>query len=73
MLIYRIYNKYHLGDNIFNFIMFYHIKEYIEQKKIIQDTINLITATDYRNSIFENHKLYSLEIISPIISIRLII
>lgn len=34
MLIYRIYNKYHLGDNIFNFIMFYHIKEYIEQKNI---------------------------------------
>jgi hypothetical protein len=30
MIIYRIYNKYHLGDNIFNFILFYHLKEYIE-------------------------------------------
>jgi hypothetical protein len=34
MLIYRIYNKYHLGDNVFNFIMFYHIKKYIEDNNI---------------------------------------
>lgn len=34
MLIYRIYNKYHLGDNIFNFILFYHLKEYIENNNI---------------------------------------
>ena len=34
MLIYRIYNKYHLGDNIFNFIMFYYLKTYIEQQNI---------------------------------------
>jgi hypothetical protein len=34
MLIYRFYNKYHLGDNIFNFILFYHIKNYIEENNI---------------------------------------
>lgn len=35
MLIYRIYNKYHLGDNVFNFIMFYHLKKYIESNNIL--------------------------------------
>jgi hypothetical protein len=34
MLKYRIHNPYHLGDNIFNFIMFYHIKSYIEQNDV---------------------------------------
>jgi hypothetical protein len=30
----RVYNDFHLGDNIFNFIMFYHIKDYIEKNNI---------------------------------------
>ena len=34
MLVIRIRNSYHLGDNIFNFILFYHIKKYIENNNI---------------------------------------
>jgi len=30
----KLYNRFHLGDQIFNFILFYNIKEYIESHKI---------------------------------------
>jgi hypothetical protein len=30
----KLYNEYHLGDHIFNFILFNHIKEYIEKNNI---------------------------------------
>lgn len=30
----KIYNDFHLGDNIFNFILFYNIKDYIENNNI---------------------------------------
>jgi hypothetical protein len=35
MRILHLYNKYHLGDNIFNFILFNKIKKYIDEKYII--------------------------------------
>jgi hypothetical protein len=31
---YHIHNSYHLGDNVFNFILFYQIKNYIEENNI---------------------------------------
>lgn len=31
----KLYNKYHLGDNVFSCILFYNIKEYIEKNNII--------------------------------------
>ena len=31
----HLHNDYHLGDNVFNFILFYNIKKYIEQHNII--------------------------------------
>ena len=31
---YHIHNSYHLGDSVFNFILFYQIKNYIEQNNI---------------------------------------
>jgi hypothetical protein len=34
MLLYQLYNPYHLGDNIFNFILFYQLKNYIEKHNI---------------------------------------
>jgi len=37
MLIYPLYNSYHLGDNIFNFILFYNLKSYIESHDIFID------------------------------------
>ena len=33
--VYYLHNSYHLGDNIYNFIMFYIIKDFIEQNNII--------------------------------------
>ena len=32
--IYHLHNSYHLGDSVFNFILFYQIKNYIEQNNI---------------------------------------
>jgi len=31
----KLYNKFHLGDNVFSFILFYNLKEYIEKNNII--------------------------------------
>ena len=31
---YHLHNSYHLGDNVFNFILFYLIKDYIEANNI---------------------------------------
>lgn len=33
--VYHLHNSYHLGDNIYNFIMFYIIKEFIESNNIV--------------------------------------
>jgi len=33
----KLYNKYHLGDQIFSFILFYNIKKYIEDNEIFID------------------------------------
>jgi hypothetical protein len=33
--IYHLHNSYHLGDNIYNFIMFYIIKNFIEENNIV--------------------------------------
>jgi len=33
--VYHLYNPHHLGDNVFNFILFYNIKNYIENHNII--------------------------------------
>ncbi len=32
--VYHLHNSYHLGDNVFNFILFYLIKDYIETNNI---------------------------------------
>lgn len=32
--VYHLHNSYHLGDNVFNFILFYLIKDYIEANNI---------------------------------------
>ena len=32
--VYHLHNSYHLGDNIFNCIIFYNIKSYIETNNI---------------------------------------
>ena len=32
--VYHLHNSYHLGDNVFNFILFYLIKDYIEDNNI---------------------------------------
>jgi len=32
--VYHLHNSYHLGDNVFNFILFYLIKDYIEHNNI---------------------------------------
>jgi len=31
----NIHNEYHLGDNVFNFILFYNIKKYIKKQNIL--------------------------------------
>lgn len=31
----KLYNRFHLGDQVFNFILFYNIKDYIEANNII--------------------------------------
>jgi hypothetical protein len=42
--LYHIHNSYHLGDNVFNFILFYQIKNYIEENNI---TIFYYAKKDY--------------------------
>jgi hypothetical protein len=37
MRVLKLYNIFHLGDHIFNIILFYNIKEYIEQNDIFID------------------------------------
>jgi len=32
--VYYLHNEYHLGDNVFNFILFYNLKDYIEANNI---------------------------------------
>jgi len=40
----KLYNRFHLGDQIFNFILFYNIKDYIEENNI---TIHYYCNKDY--------------------------
>lgn len=35
MKIVKLYNRYHLGDQVFNFIFFHYIKEYLEENDIM--------------------------------------
>ena len=49
-MILNIHNEHHLGDNIFNMILFYNIKEYIEQNNII---INYFFQLEYFNQVSE--------------------
>jgi len=46
----NIYNEYHLGDNIFSFILFYNIKNYIENNNII---INYYCLSQYHKQLLE--------------------
>jgi len=50
MLKYILHNPYHLGDNIFNFIMFYRIKKYIEKNNIF---IDYYCKPEYINQVSE--------------------
>ncbi len=46
----NIYNQFHLGDNIFSFILFYNIKNYIENNNII---INYYCLSQYHKQLLE--------------------
>ncbi len=46
----KIYNEYHLGDQIFNFIFFYNIKDYIEKNDIV---INYYCKKEYHSQLSE--------------------
>ena len=59
---YDIHNEYHLGDNIFNMILFYNVKDYIENNNIL---INYYCKPTYFNQVIEfvpskNIKLFSI-------------
>lgn len=47
---YNIVIKAHLGDNVFAMILFYNIKQYIEENNI---TIALLCRTEYHNQLHE--------------------
>jgi hypothetical protein len=49
-MIYYIHNEYHLGDNIFNMILFYNTKDYIENNNIL---INYYCQSRYLNQVVE--------------------
>lgn len=46
----KLYNRFHLGDQVFNFILFYNIKDYIEANDI---TIHYYCNKDYHWQISE--------------------
>lgn len=46
----KLYNRFHLGDQIFNFILFYNIKNYIEENDI---TIHYYCNNEYHWQISE--------------------
>jgi hypothetical protein len=48
--IYHLHNPHHLGDSVFNFILFYNIKTYIEQYNII---IYYYAKKEYINQLSE--------------------
>ena len=50
MRYYNFYNKYHLGDNVFNLIFFNNIKNFIEENNII---INYYCQPEYFNQLKE--------------------
>jgi hypothetical protein len=50
MRLIHLYNPYHLGDNIFNFILFYNLKPYLEIHNIF---INYYCKPEYINQISE--------------------
>lgn len=60
---YYIHNEHHLGDNIFNMILFYNIKDYIENNNIL---INYYCQSIYFNQVIEfipskNINLFSID------------
>ena len=46
----KLYNEFHLGDQIFNFILFYNIKTYLEKNEIF---IDYYCNGSYHNQIHE--------------------
>ena len=50
MRIINLYNQYHLGDSVFIMILFYNIKNYIENNNII---INYYCNENYHNQLNE--------------------
>lgn len=49
----KLYNEYHLGDQIFNFILFNNIKNYIEENNIV---IEYYCSTQFHDQLSEfNH------------------
>lgn len=50
MRIIYCYNQYHLGDNIFSYILFYNIKDYIEKNDII---ISYFAKPEYHSQLKE--------------------
>ena len=50
MQIIYVYNRYHLGDNIFNYILFYNIKNYLEEHDII---ISYFAQLEYHDQLKE--------------------
>ena len=46
----KLYNRFHLGDQIFNFILFYNLKEYLEANQIL---IHYYCNTEYHYQLSE--------------------
>jgi hypothetical protein len=46
--VYHLHNSYHLGDNVFNFILFYMIKDYLEKNNV---KIYYYAKTEYLNQL----------------------
>ena len=66
----KLYNKFHLGDNVFSFILFYNLKEYIEKNNIIifyyckKEYIQQLLEFKCSNNIviIENHDITGLNV-----------
>ena len=56
----KLYNEYHLGDHIFNFILFYNIKNYIEQNDI---TIEYYCGKEYHDQLAEFNSSKNIKIL----------
>ena len=50
MQVIYVYNRYHLGDNLFNYILFYNISQYLEENDI---TISYFAQLEYHDQLKE--------------------